>query len=72
MLTAIARNKQMVRRPALAGVGILALLMVAAVGCGGGNATGVPAGTQAGTYTIQVVATSGSLTHNTVLTLQVK
>jgi uncharacterized membrane protein len=32
----------------------------------------VPAGTQAGTYTITVSATSGSLAHNTTITLQVK
>jgi uncharacterized membrane protein len=39
---------------------------------GGGNSTGVPAGTQAGTYTVTIAATSGSLTHNTTLTLVVK
>jgi hypothetical protein len=67
----IARHKQISHRPVLAGFGLVALLLAAA-GCGGGNSTGVPAGTQAGTYTITVVATSGSLTHNTTLTLQVK
>jgi hypothetical protein len=68
----VARHKQISHRPVLAGSGLVALLLLAAAGCGGGNSTGVPAGTQAGTYTITVVATSGSLTHNTTLTLQVK
>ena len=72
LLLVVARNKQILRRPALAGAGIVALLLIVAAGCGGGNSTGVPAGTQAGTYTVTVVATSGSLTHNTTLTLQVK
>jgi hypothetical protein len=60
------------RRPALAGFGFAIVLLMALAGCGGGNASGIPAGTQAGTYTITVSATSGSLVHNTTLTLQVK
>ncbi len=68
----VVRDKQMLPRPGLIGVGVLALLLVGAVGCGGGNSTGTPAGTQAGTYTVMVVATSGSLSHSTTLTLQVK
>jgi hypothetical protein len=63
---------QIRRRPALSRVGLVALLICAVAGCGGGNSTGVPAGTQAGTYTITVEATSGSLTHDVVLTLDVK
>jgi large repetitive protein len=60
------------RRPALAAFGFAVVLLIALTGCGGGNSAGVPAGTQAGTYTITVSATSGSLVHNTTLTLQVK
>jgi hypothetical protein len=72
LMLAIARRKQFVMRPALAGFGLLSLVLLIAAGCGGGNATNVAAGTQAGTYTVTVVATSGSLTHNTTLTLVVK
>ncbi|MDP9338431.1 MAG: SBBP repeat-containing protein, partial [Acidobacteriota bacterium] len=63
---------QMRKRPAFATMGFSLLLLCVAAGCGGGNSTGVPAGTQAGTYTITIVATSGSLAHNTTLTLQVE
>jgi len=72
LMVALARNRQIAHRPVLAGFGLMALLLIGAAGCGGGNSTGVPAGTQAGTYTVTVVATSGSLSHNTTLTLQVK
>jgi hypothetical protein len=72
LLALVARHKQISHRPVLAGFGLVALMLLAAAGCGGGNSTGVPAGTQAGTYTVTVVATSGSLTHKTTLTLQVK
>jgi hypothetical protein len=68
----IAILAQSRRRPGLAGIGLVVLLVCAAAGCGGGNSTGVPAGTQAGTYTVTIAATSGSLTHNTTLTLVVK
>jgi hypothetical protein len=60
------------RRPGFAGIGFVVLLVCMAAGCGGGNSTAVPAGTQAGTYTVTIAATSGSLTHNTTLTLVVK
>ena len=72
LLIAVARKKQFVPRPALAGFGLAGLLVVIAAGCGGGNATNAPAGTQAGTYTVTVVATSGSITHDTTLILTVK
>ena len=72
LLAMIARNRLTANRAVLAEFGIITLLLVAAAGCGGGGATGVPAGTQAGTYTITVVGTSGSLSHNTTLTIQVK
>jgi hypothetical protein len=72
LLIAVARKKRFVPRPALAGFGLAGLLLLIAAGCGGGNATNTPAGTQAGTYTVTVVATSGSITHDTTLTLTVK
>jgi hypothetical protein len=72
LIVALARNRKIAHRPVLAGFGLMALLLIGAAGCGGGNSTGVPAGTQAGTYTVTIVATSGSLSHNTTLTLQVK
>ena len=68
----IAILAQSRRRTGFAGIGFAVLLVCMAAGCGGGNSTGVPAGTQAGSYTITVAATSGSLTHNTTLTLVVK
>jgi hypothetical protein len=46
-----------------------------AAGCGGGYSAPPPppppVGTPAGTYTINVTATSGALTHNSTLTLVV-
>jgi hypothetical protein len=71
LLAMIARNRLTANRAVLAEFGIMTFLLVAA-GCGGGGATGVPAGTQAGTYTITVVGTSGSLSHSTTLSIQVK
>jgi len=68
----IAVLAQSRRRLGFAGIGFAVLLVCMAAGCGGGNSTGVPAGTQAGSYTITIAATSGSLTHNTTLTLVVK
>jgi Beta-propeller repeat len=68
----IAVLAQSRRRPGFAGIGFVVLLVCMAAGCGGGNSTGVPAGTQAGTYTVTIAATSGSLTHNTTLALVVK
>jgi 6-phosphogluconolactonase (cycloisomerase 2 family) len=58
---------------------LLALLLLAALGlaaCGGGGAPSSlqpnpPTGTPAGTYTIQVIATSGGASHSTTVTLTV-
>jgi hypothetical protein len=69
LIAVVAKSR---RRPGFAGIGLVVLLVCMAGGCGGGNSTGVPAGTQAGTYTITIAATSGSLTHDTTLTLVVK
>jgi hypothetical protein len=59
------------RRRLVAVFGITVVLLLLAGGCGSGSASGVPAGTPAGTSQFSVIATSGSLTHSTVLTLQV-
>jgi Pro-kumamolisin, activation domain/Bacterial Ig-like domain (group 3) len=57
----------------------LLLLMIIAIGlaaCGGGSTSSgggpPPSGTAAGTYTITVTATSGTLTHSTPLTMVVQ
>ncbi len=49
-------------------------LILFSVACNGGGSTGAQAGTPAGTYTINVVASSanGTITHSTPVTLQVK
>jgi hypothetical protein len=60
------------KRPMLATLGITAVLMMLAAGCGGGGQAGVPAGTPAGSYQVVVTGTSGSLTHNVTLSLQVQ
>jgi hypothetical protein len=60
------------RRPAMAGFGLVAILLLVLVGCSGGNSAGVPAGTPAGTYVITVTGTSGTVTNSTTVTLQVK
>ncbi len=52
---------------------VIAFATVCAVaGCNSGGSAGVPAGTPAGVYQITVTGTSGSLSHATSLTLQVK
>ena len=61
------------RRPAMAGFGLVAILLVVLVGCSAGSSSGVPAGTPAGTYQISVTGTSGSSPQQVAnLTLQVK
>jgi hypothetical protein len=59
-------------RPGLAAFGFAAILLLAAAGCNSGAQSGLPAGTPAGTYPITVTATSGTITHTTVVSLQVK
>ena len=61
-------------RSAAATLVFAAGLILFSVACNGGGATGAPAGTPAGTYTINIVASSadGTITHSTPVTLQVK
>jgi hypothetical protein len=56
------------RRPATALLGFALILAAFAVACG----SGVAAGTPAGTYPVEVTGASGTLTHSTTITLQVK
>ncbi len=61
-------------RRAAATLVFAAVLILFSVACNGGGQAGVPAGTPAGTYTVMVTAAtaSGTITHSTPLTLQVK
>lgn len=61
------------RRQRLAGAvplgGLMFFVLLQAIGCGGGgSAPPPPQGTLAGTYTVTVTGTSGSITHSTTLT----
>ena len=76
LLPAVKRTKQGKAYLALAGL-LLVILVVTMAGCGGGGAstTSTPVttpGTPAGNYTVQVVATSGSISHSTAITLTVQ
>jgi hypothetical protein len=73
VLLAMATLAGFKRRPAMAGFGLVAILLVVLVGCSAGSSPGVPAGTPAGTYQISVTGTSGSSPQQVAnLTLQVK
>jgi uncharacterized protein (TIGR03118 family) len=53
------------------GVAVILLVVFAAAGCGGGKSSG-SIGTPAGTSTVTVTATSGTLSHSAMITLTVK
>lgn len=59
-------------RLASAAFGLAAILLLASAGCNSGGQSGLPAGTPAGTYPVTATATSGNITHTTVVTLAVK
>jgi hypothetical protein len=67
-------KKQRKRLLAILLLGVGLLMLGAMVGCGGGNSGGGGGqpGTPAGTYTVNVTATSGTLTHSTSVTLTVQ
>jgi Beta-propeller repeat/Cep192 domain 4 len=71
LLLTAARRELRARCVPLALTAAVALALLAAA-CGGGTKTSVTAGTPAGTYPITIVGSSGSLTHTTTVTLQVK
>jgi hypothetical protein len=73
MFGAITAGTQRGRRAAATLV-FAAGLILFSVACNGGGSTGAEAGTPAGTYTINIVASSadGTITHSTPVTLQVK
>jgi hypothetical protein len=60
------------RQRAWIGIGVVLLFALLLLGCGGGSSSsGTQGGTPAGTYTMTVTGTSGSLTHTVNLNLKV-
>ncbi len=60
------------RRPITAAFGFAVVLLLASAACSSGGASGVPAGTPAGTYQVMVTGISGSVTNSAPVTVQVK
>jgi hypothetical protein len=65
------------KRPLLMAIAVIAFAGVSVVGCGGGGSsssshTTTTPGTPAGTYTATITAVSGSLNHNTTMTVVVQ
>ena len=63
------------KRPLLRAIVVITFVGTSFIGCGGGGSTSPPPttpGTTAGTYTANITATSGSLSHNTTMTVVVQ
>ena len=71
ILTGISASRRS-RGWRLAGVTMLILLVCGGCAITGGSRTSTPPSTASGTYTLTLTGTSGSLGHNTMLTLTVK
>jgi hypothetical protein len=68
-----ASRSRRLGKVAVRGAGLFTLLLalcIPSIGCGGGPKTN-PNGTPAGTYTYNVTATSGTITHTETVTLTV-
>ncbi len=63
------------KRPMLMAIVVITFVGASFIGCGGGGSSSPPPttpGTTAGTYTANITATSGSLSHNTTMTVVVQ
>lgn len=67
-----ARKKALHYAAASIGLAIVTTCLLAAGGCGGYGNAKVPNGTQRGTTTVMITATSGSLSHSTSVSLTVQ
>jgi uncharacterized protein (TIGR03118 family) len=66
-----AKHQAAKRAAWIAGLGLLSLLMLFTVGCGGGSTSNSTPKTSPSTITVMVTGTSGSLSHTVPLTLTV-
>jgi hypothetical protein len=71
LLSLLARTRRLRLAFMLPLATLLAFLLLQATGCGGGYSPPPATGTPAGTFTVTVTGTSGSVTHSTTVTLVV-